>query len=104
MHSHGCAEGLRERLRKRDRTRHRQESYEIDPAGAVRHGVALTYAYRGDRNRALGWLERAYRQKDAGLPEIVGEPLFGNLAGNPDYKAFLRKMNLPEHGGFVRRQ
>ena len=35
-----CAEGLRERLRQRDRTRHRKESSEIDPAGAVRHFIA----------------------------------------------------------------
>ena len=58
--------------------------------------VAMTYAYRGDHDRALEWLERAYRQKDASLDEIVGEPLFSNLADDPRYKAFLRKMNLPE--------
>ncbi len=57
--------------------------------------VAMTYAYRGDRDRALEWLERAYRQKDASLDEIVGEPLFKNLADDPRYKAFLRKMKLP---------
>ena len=58
--------------------------------------VAMTYAYRGDRDRALEWLERAYRQKDASLDEIVGEPLFGKLADDPRFKAFLRKMKLPE--------
>ena len=42
--------------------------------------VAMTYAHRGDHDRALVWLERAYRQKDASLDEIVGEPLFGSLA------------------------
>ena len=58
--------------------------------------VATTYAYRGDHDRALEWLERAYRQKDATLDEIVGEPLFGSLADDPRFKAFLRKMKLPE--------
>ncbi len=57
--------------------------------------VALTHAYRGDHDFALEWLERAYKQKDAALVEIVGEPLFKNLANDPRYKAFLRKMNLP---------
>ena len=57
--------------------------------------VAMTYAYRGDHDRALEWLERAYQQKDASLDEIVGEPLFKNLADDPGYKAFLRKMKLP---------
>jgi hypothetical protein len=58
--------------------------------------VAMVYAYRGDADIALQWLERAYRQKDAGLVEIIGEPLFKNLAAEPRYKAFLRNMNLPE--------
>lgn len=56
--------------------------------------VALTYAYRGDHDLALHWLERAYRQKDIRLAGINGEPLFKNLATDPTYKAFLRKMNL----------
>jgi TolB-like protein/Tfp pilus assembly protein PilF len=57
--------------------------------------VAMTYAYRGDHDRALEWLERAYLQKDVNLVEIIGEPLFKNLANDPRFKAFLRKMNLP---------
>jgi len=31
-----------------------------------------------------------------GLAEIVGEPLLRNLADDPRYKAFLRKMELPD--------
>ena len=58
--------------------------------------VAMNYAYRDDHDLALQWLERAYKQKDAGFVEIVGEPFFKNLAADPRYKAFLRKMNLPE--------
>ncbi len=60
------------------------------------YSVACTYAYRGDHDRALQWLERAYAQKDTTLVEIVSEPLFKNLESDPRYKAFLRKMNLPE--------
>ena len=58
--------------------------------------VAMSYAYRGDHDRSLKWLERAYQQKDASLDEIVGEPLFENLTDDPRFKAFLRKMNLPD--------
>ncbi len=57
--------------------------------------VAMNYAYRDDRDHAIEWLERAYQSKDSGLVEIVGDPSFRNLAGDPRYKAFLRKMNLP---------
>ena len=58
--------------------------------------VAMNYAYRDDHDLALQWLECAYQQKEDGFIEIVGEPLFQNLANDPRYKAFLRKMNLPE--------
>jgi hypothetical protein len=57
--------------------------------------VAMNYAYRNDRDLALQWLDRAYQQKDPSLVEIVGEPLFKNLATDPRFIAFLRKMNLP---------
>ena len=56
----------------------------------------MNYAYRDDHDLALQWLERGYKQKNDGFEEIVGEPLFKNLAADPRYKAFLRKMNLPE--------
>ena len=58
--------------------------------------VAEVYAYRGARNEALQWLERAYVQKDATLKWIARDPTLTNVASDPRYKAFLRKMNLPE--------
>ena len=58
--------------------------------------LAMNYAYRDDHDLALQWLERAYQQKDTGFVEIIGEPLFKNLANDARYKAFLHKMKLPE--------
>jgi len=58
--------------------------------------VAMTYAYRGDHDLALQWLDRAYEMRDANLVLIVGDPLFKNIANDLRYKAFLKKMNLPE--------
>jgi TolB-like protein/Tfp pilus assembly protein PilF len=60
------------------------------------YSVAMSYAYRGDRDLAFQWLDRAYLQRDSSLVEIVGDPLFKNLFGDPRHKTFLRKMNLPE--------
>lgn len=57
--------------------------------------VAKNYAYLGNHDLALQWLEKAYEQRDASLVEIVGEPLLKNLAGDPRFTAILRKMNLP---------
>jgi len=59
--------------------------------------VAMTYAYRGDHDHAIEWLERAYQQKDTWLATtITGEQLFEGMADDPRYKALLRKLNLPE--------
>lgn len=58
--------------------------------------VAQSYAYRGDVDAALQWLERAYRKKDASLVEMTGEPLLNNIAYDSRFKSFLRKMRLPD--------
>ena len=63
------------------------------------YDIALVYGYRRELDRAFAWLDRAYRQKDAqlyGVIAINSDPLLKNFADDPRYKAFLRKMNLPE--------
>ena len=59
-------------------------------------GIARTYGFRGDRDEAMTWFERAYQARDADLVYIKDDPLLRNLAADPRYKVFLRKMNLPE--------
>jgi len=58
--------------------------------------IAEAHAWRGEKNDAFDWLERAYRQRDGGLAETKIDPLFENLHGDPRYQAMLRKLNLPE--------
>jgi len=58
--------------------------------------IAEAYAFRGNRPKAFEWLDRAYAKKDSDLYYIKGDPLLRNLESDPRYKAFLRKMNLPE--------
>jgi TolB-like protein/tetratricopeptide (TPR) repeat protein len=58
-------------------------------------GMAETYAYRGEADKALQWLERSYSHKDE-LHLIKGDPMFEKIEQDPRYKAFLRKMNLLE--------
>ena len=57
---------------------------------------ARVYAFRGEPDRALSSLEKAYETLDMDLWTIKGDPLFRNLEGDPRYKAFLRKMHLAE--------
>jgi TolB-like protein/DNA-binding winged helix-turn-helix (wHTH) protein/Flp pilus assembly protein TadD len=63
------------------------------PAGAFQ--IGQVYAYRGEADRSFEWLERAYKQRDPGLPEIKTDPLFKNLRRHPGYTELLKKMRLP---------
>jgi len=44
----------------------------------------------------MHWLERAYAQKNGDMYAIKRDWLLKGLDSDPRYKAFLRKMNLPE--------
>ena len=60
------------------------------------YNLALVYGFRGESDAALEWLDRAYAQKDPALEYVKGHPLLKNLESDARYKAFLKKMNLPE--------
>ena len=57
--------------------------------------IAEVYAYRGERDNAIQWLERAYAQKIPDAQYIKGDPWLKNLVAEPRYKALLSKMKLP---------
>jgi TolB-like protein/DNA-binding winged helix-turn-helix (wHTH) protein len=67
-----------------------------EQANEFAFGIAEAYAFRGELDEALRWLDRAYAQRDSSLYFIKGDPPLRNLEPDPRYKAFLRKMNLPE--------
>jgi TolB-like protein/tetratricopeptide (TPR) repeat protein len=58
--------------------------------------IAEVYAYRGDKDHAFQWFERAYAQRDPGLTYIKVSSLLKNLKGDPRYAAWLRKLNLSQ--------
>ena len=57
--------------------------------------IAQVYAFRGERAKAIEWLDHAIAQKDAGLVNVKTDPLFASLHEDPRFKAVLRKINLP---------
>jgi tetratricopeptide (TPR) repeat protein len=69
---------------------------EAQNAGDLALLIAEAYAFRGQKDSAFRWLERAYVQKDISFTLLMGDPLLKKLAGDPRYTAFLRKMNLPQ--------
>jgi TolB-like protein/DNA-binding winged helix-turn-helix (wHTH) protein/Tfp pilus assembly protein PilF len=58
--------------------------------------IARAYAFRGESDRSFEWLERAYKQRDSGLPDIKTDPLLKNLRHDPRYTELLKKMHLPK--------
>jgi serine/threonine-protein kinase len=58
--------------------------------------VAQVFAWRGEKDQAFEWLERAYERQDGGLSVVKTDPTLRSLHADPRFKILLRKMNLPE--------
>src|SRR5438270_1551749 len=65
-------------------------------AETAAYQIAEVYAYRGDKDKAFEWLERAHRQRDPGLAGLRKDPLLANLRADPRWNAFLRTMGLAD--------
>jgi TolB-like protein/DNA-binding winged helix-turn-helix (wHTH) protein/tetratricopeptide (TPR) repeat protein len=63
-------------------------------ADADAYQVAEAHAWRGERDEAFAWLERAARQRDAGLVQLQFDPLMRPLRDDARYLAWLRRLNL----------
>jgi serine/threonine protein kinase/tetratricopeptide (TPR) repeat protein len=68
-------------------------------AGDMAYQVAAVYAWRGEKDKAFEWLERAYQQRDSGLNGIAWDPLLSNLKGDSRYNALLAKLELSDGSG-----
>jgi adenylate cyclase len=80
---------------------HRQESQKaldeliVENAQGNAYQIAEIYAFRGDNDESLKWLERAYAQHDGGMSSMNLDPLLRNLRGDSRFKALLVKMRFP---------
>ncbi|HUO19511.1 MAG TPA: TIR domain-containing protein [Steroidobacteraceae bacterium] len=57
--------------------------------------IADIYAWRGEKQQAFLWLERAYTQRDGGLSNLKSDPLLASLRTDARYEDLLKKLNLP---------
>ena len=60
--------------------------------------VVIAFAYAGEIERTLDWLEIMYETGNPNMPAIC-EPSFGIVFDEPRFRELLRKMKLPELGG-----
>ncbi len=57
-------------------------------------GPAQYYAWAGDVDNALYWLEKAYEEQDPNLPYLL-IPIYDGLRNDSRFQEIARKMNLP---------
>ena len=65
-------------------------------AETAAYQIADVYGYRNDKDHAFEWLERAHRQRDAGLPTLRTDVLLKNLHSDPRWDPFLHTMGLAD--------
>ncbi len=63
-------------------------------ADADAYQAAQAHAWRGETDQAFAWLDRAEKQRDAGLVYMKFDPLMRPLRRDPRYRAWLRRLNL----------
>ena len=64
-------------------------------AAEDQYQIATVYAFRGEKDQAFAWLERAFSERDPGISELKGDPLLRALERDPRYTAFIKKLHLP---------
>jgi TolB-like protein/DNA-binding winged helix-turn-helix (wHTH) protein/Tfp pilus assembly protein PilF len=57
--------------------------------------IAEVYAFRSESDKSFEWLERAYKQRDSGLPDIKVDPVFSSLRRDARYTELLKQLRLP---------
>ena len=65
-----------------------------DHGHAAAYQIAEAFAWRGEKERAFEWLERAYAQRDPGLGHSLNDQFFGPLHDDPRWPIFLKKMGF----------
>lgn len=58
--------------------------------------IASTYAWRGQKDEAFAWLEKAREHRDAGLARLRVDPTLTMLHDDPRFDALVESLGLPE--------
>ena len=58
--------------------------------------IAAVYAWRGEKDLAFEWLDRAYDQHDAGMPRLRYDPTLATLHDDSRFAALVKKMGFAE--------
>jgi TolB-like protein/tetratricopeptide (TPR) repeat protein len=56
--------------------------------------IAQLYGFRDDQDKVFEWLERAYVQRDGGLPEMLLDPYLRTFSDDPRWPELVKKVGL----------
>jgi tetratricopeptide (TPR) repeat protein len=56
--------------------------------------MAMIYAGLGERDKAFGWLEKAYEDREGRMTILKMAPEFDGLRSDPRFTKLLQRMNL----------
>lgn len=56
--------------------------------------VAEVYAWRGEKDKAFQWLDRAYAQHDGGMSDLIFDPMLVSLHKDPRFDALVRRIGV----------
>ena len=68
-----------------------------DALEASPYSIAVGYAYLGETDEALAWLERGYRERDPSMFTTSVNPAFDSIRPDPRFDDLLRRMGFPEN-------
>src|SRR4030095_4465127 len=74
------------------------DDLEANNAESGAYQIAEVHAWRGDKDKALQWLERAVAQRDGGLSNITTDPIMNPLKDDPRFAAVVQQVGLPPPG------
>ncbi|MEE8496757.1 MAG: hypothetical protein V3S21_09815 [Xanthomonadales bacterium] len=66
----------------------------IDRGNDAAYQVAEIYAFGADVDAAFYWLDRAYRQRDGGMSELIGNYFLSNLENDVRWRELLIRVSL----------
>ena len=64
-------------------------------AGTSAYQIAEIYALRRDPDNTFVWLDRAWKNRDAGIAYLLTDPLVLRYKDDPRFAAFCKKVGLP---------
>ena len=63
----------------------------VNDAKNAPYGIAQAYAWRGEKDKAFEWLDRAYQQRDNNIVFIKGDVLLAGLHGDVRFELILEE-------------